>query len=55
MYFVNFGLEVNELVMMMVRFYIGSFEMILLRNVYYGGSFNIIGLIVFNIWKYLLL
>ncbi|KAF3515092.1 hypothetical protein F2Q69_00008627 [Brassica cretica] len=51
-YFVNSGSEANELAMMMARLYIGSLEMISLRNAYHGGSSNTIGLTALNTWKY---
>ncbi|TQD72727.1 hypothetical protein C1H46_041745 [Malus baccata] len=51
-YFVNSGIEANELAMLMACLYSGSLDMISLRNAYHGGSSNTIGLTALNTWKY---
>ncbi|KAJ0039807.1 hypothetical protein Pint_26748 [Pistacia integerrima] len=50
-YFVNPGIEANELAMLMARLYSGNLGMIALRNAYRGGSSNTIGLTALNSWK----
>ncbi|KAJ0096495.1 hypothetical protein Patl1_27442 [Pistacia atlantica] len=51
-YFVNSGIEANELAMLMARLYSGNLGMIALRNAYHGGTSNTIGLTALNTWKY---
>ena len=51
-YFTNSGSESNDLATMMARLHTGQFEIISLRNGYYGGSQATMGLTAMGNWKY---
>jgi alanine-glyoxylate transaminase/(R)-3-amino-2-methylpropionate-pyruvate transaminase len=51
-YFVNSGSEANDLALLMARAYVGSYDVIALRNAYHGGSTLAMSLTANCAWKF---
>ncbi|KAJ8944322.1 hypothetical protein NQ318_016129, partial [Aromia moschata] len=51
-YFVNSGSEANDLALLMARAYTGRFDVVSLKNGYHGMTYQIMGMVSNNYYKY---